>query len=100
MRAALGALRPNHPSVTLALWLRRFAPWLNLGVRHASITEIKALLHPSIGFMLLPLSHTLLTQGPVLVLASFGSSRLVVLYSASRTLARLGMAGMTRSIRL
>ena len=57
-------------------------------------TEIKALLHPSIGFMLLPLSHTLLTQGPVLVLASYGSSSLVVLYSASRTLARLGMAGM------
>ena len=44
--------------------------------------------------MLLPLSHTLLTQGPVLVLASYGSTSLVVLYSASRTLTRLGMAGM------
>lgn len=81
-------------SLTLALWLRRFAPWLQFGVEHASLAEIRALLHPSIGFMLLPLSHTLLTQGPVLVLASYGSSSLVVLYSASRTLARLGMAGM------
>ena len=80
--------------LTLALWLRRFAPWLRFGVEHASLAEIRALLHPSIGFMLLPLSHTLLTQGPVLVLASYGSTSLVVLYSASRTLTRLGMAGM------
>ena len=68
--------------LTLALWLRRFAPWLRFGVEHASLAEIRALLHPSIGFMLLPLSHTLLTQGPVLVLASYGSTSLVVLYSA------------------
>jgi glycosyltransferase involved in cell wall biosynthesis/O-antigen/teichoic acid export membrane protein len=81
-------------SLALALWLRRFAPWLRFGLKHASLAEIRALFHPSIGYMLLPLSHTLLTQGPVLVLANYGSSSLVVLYSASRTLARLGMAGM------
>jgi O-antigen/teichoic acid export membrane protein len=81
-------------SLMLALWLRRVAPWLQFGVEHASLTELRALIHPSIGFMLLPLSHTLLTQGPVLVLASYGSPSLVVLYSASRTLSRLGMAGM------
>ncbi|MET0530673.1 MAG: hypothetical protein ABW003_20455, partial [Microvirga sp.] len=41
-----------------------------------------------------PLSHTLFTQGPILILASYGSTELVVLYAASRALARLGMAGM------
>ena len=81
-------------SATLALWLRLVAPWLRFGIEYASLTEIRALLHPSIGFMLLPLSHSLLTQGPVLILASYGSSSAVILYSASRTLTRLGMAGM------
>jgi O-antigen/teichoic acid export membrane protein len=81
-------------SIILEFWLRRSAPWLKLGPGSASLREVKALLHPSFGFMLMPLSHTLLTQGPVLVLATFGSSGYVVLYSASRTLARLGMAGM------
>jgi O-antigen/teichoic acid export membrane protein len=93
--AAVASVVPRIlSSLTLALWLRRFAPWLRFGVEHASLAEIRALLHPSIGFMLLPLSHTVLTQGPVLVLASYGSPSLVVLYSASRTLTRLGMAGM------
>ena len=78
----------------LSVYLSRTAPWLRLGLEHASLAEIRALLHPSIGFMLLPLSHTLLTQGPILVLASYGSPSFVVLYSASRTLTRLGMAGM------
>jgi O-antigen/teichoic acid export membrane protein len=81
-------------SGVLALWLRRHAPWLRLRPASASLQEINALLQPSIGFMLMPFSHTLLTQGPVLVLASFESPGYVVLYSASRTLARLGMAGM------
>ncbi len=80
--------------VALALNLHRLAPWLKVGVKEATVAEIRTLLHPSIGFMLLPLSHTLFTQGPILILASYGSTELVVLYSASRALARLGMAGM------
>jgi O-antigen/teichoic acid export membrane protein len=73
-------------------WMRRRTPWLALGAASADRAEIRRLLHPALGYMLMPLSQALLIQGPVLVLGALAGPLQVVVFSTSRTLARVGTA--------
>jgi O-antigen/teichoic acid export membrane protein len=74
------------------LWMRRHTPWLRFGTAAADRAEIRRLLHPALGYMLMPVSQSLLIQGPVLVLGALSGPVAVVVFSTSRTLARLGTA--------
>ena len=73
------------------LWMRRNTAWLRLGYADAQRTEIWRLLHPALGYMLMPISQALVIQGPVLLLGAAGPLE-VVIFSTSRTLARVGTA--------
>ncbi|MCK1269272.1 MULTISPECIES: hypothetical protein [unclassified Bradyrhizobium] len=78
-----------------------FATWARLkflerrlvmGWRFASFEEAKRLFHPSLSFMLVSLGQALTIQGPVLILGVVGTPFQVVVFSTTRTLARLGTA--------
>lgn len=71
-------------------WLRRASPWLWLGHAHADRREVRALLHPAIGFAVIPIAQALLIQGPVLILGAVAGPAGVVLFSTTRTLTRMG----------
>ena len=73
-------------------WLRRASPWLWLGHAHGDRAEVRALLHPAIGFALIPVAQALLIQGPVLILGAVAGPAGVVLFSTARTLTRMGTA--------
>jgi O-antigen/teichoic acid export membrane protein len=79
-------------NVASYLWMRRHTPWLALGIAYADRAEIRRLLHPALGYMLMPVSQALLIQGPVLVLGALAGPLQVVVFSTSRTLARVGTA--------
>jgi len=79
-------------SIASYAWMRRRTPWLALGTRAADRAEIRRLLHPALGYMLMPFSQALLIQGPVLVLGALAGPVQVVVFSTSRTLARVGTA--------
>jgi O-antigen/teichoic acid export membrane protein len=90
--AAALAIVVNRMAFLLLVWLRlRLAePWLPLGYQHASFAEAKKLFHPSLSFMLVSIAQALTIQGPVVVLGLTGTPTEVVIFSTSRTLARLG----------
>ena len=89
---AAAAVIVNRIVFTTALfwWLARLAPWLQLGTSASSPREIKRLFHPSVSYMLASIGGAFLIQGPVIVLALVSGPLQVVVFSTSRTLARLG----------
>jgi len=74
----------------LFLRLRGLASYLVLGWKHASREEIKRLFNPSVSYMFVSIAQALMIQGPVIVLGALGPVSQVVVFSTSRTLARLG----------
>lgn len=74
----------------MALWLVRIAPWLRWGYKLAGRDEISRLFHPSVSYMFVSIANALVIQGPVVVLGALAQPETVVLFSTSRTLARLG----------
>lgn len=93
LTAAL-AIVANRIGFGFAAWLRLrlLEPWLVLGRRHATFDEAKRLFHPSFSFMLVSIGQALTIQGPVVILGLIGTPLQVVIFSTSRTLARLGMS--------
>jgi len=75
------------------IWMRRLSPWVDLGWRHARRAEIKRLFHPALAYMFMPMAQAVMIQGPVLVIGNLLDPATVVIFSTSRTLARLGTAG-------
>jgi O-antigen/teichoic acid export membrane protein len=75
------------------IWMRRLSPWVDLGWSHARLDEIKRLFHPALAYMFMPLAQAVMIQGPVLVIGNLLDPATVVIFSTSRTLARLGTAG-------
>ena len=73
-----------------ALWLRSVTSRIRLGWTHSSLTEIRGLLSPSVSYMFVSISQALVIQGPIIILGTLGHPAEVVVFSASRTLARLG----------
>ena len=79
-------------TVMLFLRLRRLAPWLTLGCRQGARDEMRRLLAPALSHMSYVAGSAAMVQGPVLALGSSGTARDIVVFSATRTLARLGVA--------
>ncbi|MCK1305153.1 MULTISPECIES: hypothetical protein [unclassified Bradyrhizobium] len=94
--AAALAIVANRIAFNFVVWLRlRFLePWLALGIRHASLDETRRLFHPSLSFMLVSIGQALTIQGPVVILGAIGTPIQVVIFSTSRTLARLGTSAI------
>jgi len=88
------AMLASRLAFTLAMfvWLRRIAPWLTLGLRQRATEEMRRLLGPSLSYMCYIAGHAVLGQGPVLALGSIAGPREVVIFSTTRTLARLGVS--------
>ncbi len=72
------------------IWMRRSTPWLYAGATKATWDEIRRLAHPALAYMLIPISQAALIQGPVLILGMISTPLSVVVFSTSRTLARVG----------
>jgi O-antigen/teichoic acid export membrane protein len=75
-------------------WLRQVAPWLSLGWSLSSRKEVKRLVNPSVSYMFVSIAWATITQGPVVVLGIIAQPLEVVVFSTSRTLARLGTSVM------
>ena len=74
------------------LWMRRVSPWIRLGWHEARLSEIRRLFHPALAYMFMPVAQALMIQGPVLIIGHVLNPAAVVVFSTSRTLARLGTA--------
>jgi O-antigen/teichoic acid export membrane protein len=70
--------------------LRRLSPWLYFGYQAATLKEIGRLAHPAFAYMLVPIGQALVIQGPVVLLGKLAGPIAVVVFSTSRTLARVG----------
>lgn len=73
-------------------WMRRLSPWVAFGWSEARMSEIRRLFHPALAYMFMPVAQALLIQGPVLIVGHMLDPAAVVIFSTSRTLARLGTA--------
>ncbi|MFC7703155.1 glycosyltransferase [Plastorhodobacter daqingensis] len=91
--AVAGFLARVGALVVTRLWLRQVAPWLRLGVRQAQAEQLRALAGPSLSYMAVPLGHALLLHAPVILLGAVAQPAVIALYSVTRTVARLGIAG-------
>lgn len=72
--------------------MRRMSPWLSLGRSAAAREEIGRLAHPAFAYMLVPIGQALLIQGPVVLIGKLMGPIPVVVFSTTRTLARVGTA--------
>lgn len=79
-------------TVAMFVWLRQIAPWLTLSLRQRATQEMHRLLGPSLSYMCYIAGHAVIGQGPVLVLGSIAGPHEVVVFSTTRTLARLGVS--------
>jgi O-antigen/teichoic acid export membrane protein len=100
--AALGGAEP--PLVAAALLggrlvglagqtvlLRRRVPWLRIGLREGTRAEMLALLRPAGAVMLVPLAQALALQGTAVALGIAAGQAAVPVFTATRTLSRVGL---------
>lgn len=75
---------------TLILWrmLRAQAGWIQLGIRHASISTVRRLWWPSFSFMSFPISSLITLQGVLIVIGAAAGPFAVVTFSTARTISR------------
>lgn len=92
--AAALAMLAARMLLTVALFVRLFAlaRWVTPLGGHLSIAEMSRLLGPSLSYMCYIAGVAVMGQGPVLALGAIGSPRDIVVFSATRTLTRLGVA--------
>lgn len=92
--AAALAMLAARLLLTAALFVRLFflARWLRPLGRHLSMSEMSRLLGPSLSYMCYIGGVAVMGQGPVLALGAIGSPRDIVVFSATRTLTRLGVS--------
>jgi O-antigen/teichoic acid export membrane protein len=69
--------------------LHKKSPWLSFGFSFATLSRIKMLAAPAVGFVALPLANAISLQGFTLVIASVLGSVAVVQFSTLRTLTRV-----------
>lgn len=77
-------------TLALWIWLRSTAPDIPLGLKAARLAEIRRMANPSFSYMLLGLAQALAIQGPIVLLGAVATAQETVLFSTSRTLARMG----------
>lgn len=73
------------------LLLRARVPWLRLGLGHGSWSEARALMKPAGAVMLMPLAQALVLQGTAVMVGLAGGQALVPVFTAARTLSRVGL---------
>lgn len=78
---------------SLLCWLRKASPWITLGFRYTEYSRIKELSVPSLSYMLVPIANAVLIQGPIVILGIVSNATVVAMFSITRTVSRLGMAG-------
>jgi O-antigen/teichoic acid export membrane protein len=76
------------------LLTRRWADWLRFGFRSARRERIRELLSPAIAAMMLPIAQAIYLQGTTIVIGIAGTSAMVPVYTALRTLSRVGVQVM------
>jgi O-antigen/teichoic acid export membrane protein len=69
--------------------LRARVPWLNYGLAHASVAELKRLFRPAIAAMTIPTALAINLQGVVLIIGAVLSPAAVAAYTPVRTCSRL-----------
>lgn len=90
--AALALLTVRLLGVVLsAFWLYRRAGWLRPGVSHASLNEVKELLHLGLLTMLVPAAYAINLQGALLVVGATLGPAQVAVFAVTRTLTRVGI---------
>lgn len=75
-------------TIAYSILLRRLSPWIQFGIRHASMKTIKQLLAPATAFMAFPLGYALSLQGFTIVIGMTLGPIAVVSFSTLRTLSR------------
>jgi len=75
--------------VMLYLVLRRFEPWMVLGVGHASLATVKRLLRPSLAAFSLTLATSLSLQGMVGVVGFVAGPAAAAVFASARFLSRI-----------
>lgn len=68
--------------------LRQFAPWLRQGLAHATASEMRRLLLPSLAMLGIPAGNAAMMQGLIMILNGTVGSSAVVLFSTTRTMTR------------
>ncbi|SDP78447.1 Membrane protein involved in the export of O-antigen and teichoic acid [Ralstonia sp. 25mfcol4.1] len=67
----------------------QFAPWARVGLRHASLHDLREMLLPAIAMLAFPFGNALNLQGIVLLAGTLFGPVVVAHFSAMRTLARI-----------
>jgi O-antigen/teichoic acid export membrane protein len=80
---------------TLTTLLRRKVSWLTPGFKKASVWEMRRLLSPAIAVTSLTLSDIIGLQGMILIIGKMISPAAVAVFSATRTLTRVGVLTTT-----
>lgn len=75
--------------------LRRLAPWIVFGHRHASLEMVRRLAGPAISFMAVPLGFALRNQGVLIVIGVTLGQVAVVSFSTTRTLTNMAFQVMS-----
>jgi O-antigen/teichoic acid export membrane protein len=70
-------------------WLQRCEPWLRIGLKHASLNEIKRLANPAVASLSMTLSSALSLQGLTLTLGIFVSPAATAVFATARLLTRV-----------
>jgi O-antigen/teichoic acid export membrane protein len=73
------------------LLLRRQVPWLRIGLGEARRDTARALLHPAVAIMMLPLAQASFLQGTAIALGAAAGPAAVPAFTAARTLSRIGL---------
>src|SRR6266404_473079 len=76
-------------TIAYAILLCHLSPWIQFGIRHASMKTIKCLVAPAAGFIAFPLGYALSLQGLTIVIGATLGPVAVVSFSTLRTLSRL-----------
>jgi len=71
--------------------LRRNVSWLRIGLSEARWDTARALLHPALAIMMLPISQASFLQGTALALGAAAGPSAVPAFTAARTLSRIGL---------
>lgn len=88
--AALGYLMTRSVAIVVyGFLLHQKSPWLCLGFRYATVSRLKELAAPALGFIALPLATAISIQGFTLMIAAVRGPLAVTAFSTLRTLTRV-----------
>ena len=90
--AACWALTRLVSTVLVTAWVWITIPYLRMSRRAIRFERMKALLRPSMAFMMMPLANSLLLQGSTLVVSGSQGAIMVAAFTITRTITRMGVS--------